>query len=151
MIDNNKDRNGNRDGNNEEKETPIVEIKKEISRKRKPNDEDQYRVVINKEVNEVLEILVKRANEGFDGGEIAKSDVANAILLDSEKSFGDAEIKTLRNLHFDDKKMLRSILRQAGDDVDLPEHLKKALRDHYGISESSKKRPLKTNSTVLKT
>lgn len=114
--------------------------KTEISKKRKISDEDQYRVVISKEINESLESLVKKINNGFDGGEITKSDVANFLILGSAKSFSDAEIKILRGLHFDEKKMLRSILRQTGDEGDLPEHLKKALREHYGLAESRERR-----------
>ena len=124
----------------QEKQIQNTENKSENSRKRKSSDDDQYRVVISRDVNEVLEKLVNRANDGFDGGDIAKSDVANLLLLNSAKSFSDADIKTLRVLHFDEKKMLRTLLRQSGDDGDLPEHLKKALREHYGLPEQSKKR-----------
>jgi hypothetical protein len=123
-----------------EKEIQNPENKTENSKKRKSNDEDQYRVVISSEVNGALENLVKRANDGFDGGEIAKSDIANFVLLNSWKSFSDADVKNLRALHFDEKKILRSILKQSGDEGELPEHLKKALREHYGLPENSKKR-----------
>ena len=99
--------------------------------------------MINSEVNTVLETLVKRSNEGFDGGEVTKSDVASLLLLSSAKSFSDSEIKTLRATHFDEKKMLRTLLKQSSDDVDLPDHIKKALREHYGMTEYPKKRAVK--------
>lgn len=134
-----------------EKEIQNTESKSEIFKKRKSSDEDQYRVVISSEVNGALENLVKRVNDGFDGGEIAKSDVANFMIVNSWKSFSDSDVKTLRALHFDEKKMLRSILKQSGNEGDLPEHIKKALREHYGLPENSKKRASKTHTLDLKT
>jgi hypothetical protein len=133
-----------------ENEIQNSESKSEKSKKRKSNDEDQYRVVIQSEVNAALENLVKRANDGFEGGEISKSDVANYVLLNSWKSFSDADVKTLQALHFDEKKMLRSILKQAGNERDLPEHLKMAIREHYGLPDDSKKRVSKTHTLHLK-
>lgn len=123
--------------NNKDKKEEIqnTEDKDQNPKKKKSLEEDQFRVVISRDVNEILEKLVTRANDGFDGGDIAKSDVANLLLLNSAKSFSDSDIKTLRALHFDEKKMLRAILRQSGDEGDLPEHLKKALREHYGLAE----------------
>ena len=134
-----------------EKEIQNTETKKENSKKRKSSDDDQYRVVISSEVNGALENLVKRANDGFEGGEIAKSDVANFVLLNSWKSFSETDVKSLRALNFDEKKMLKSILKQSGNEGELPEHLKKALREHYGLPENSKKRVPRSQTPGLKT
>lgn len=110
------------------------------SKKPKSAEEDQYRVVIQKESNDALEELVRRTNDGFEGGEVTKSDVVNFLISNHAKSFSDSDIKSLRLLHFDEKKVLRALLRKAGYDGDLPSEIKKVLREHLGISDSSKRR-----------
>ena len=138
--------------NNKDKKEEIqnTEDKNQNPKKKKSLEEDQFRVVISREVNEILEKLVIRANDGFYGGDITKSDVANLLLLNSTKSFSDVDIKILRTLHFDEKKMLRAILRQSGDEGDLPEHLKKALREHYGFDSKERKTLKKAAQTESK-
>ncbi|MEK6555424.1 MAG: hypothetical protein AABZ31_09300 [Bdellovibrionota bacterium] len=98
---------------------------------------DVHRVVISKDSNEALESVLHRCAEGFDSGTITKSDVANYILQNVNKFFSEADIKNLRAAHFDEKKVLGSILRTEGD---LPEDVKKALRIHYGIADKEKKK-----------
>ncbi|OYZ24326.1 MAG: hypothetical protein B7Y39_01335 [Bdellovibrio sp. 28-41-41] len=114
------------------------------TKKIKSAEDDQYRVVIQKESNDALEELVRRTNDGFEGGEVTKSDVVNLLISNHAKSFSDSEIKNLRLLHFDEKKVLRALLRKAGDDGDLPSEIKKVLREHLGISDSSKRRASKS-------
>ena len=125
------------------------EIQRSEAKKRKIADnEDQYRVVISKELNDLLEKLVERTNDGFDGGEVNKSDIANVVLLNAAKSFSEADVRILRNLHFNERKMLRVLLRKSEDSGDLPEEVKKALRGHYGLSEQNKKRSSKAQSEL---
>jgi hypothetical protein len=118
------------------------------SKREKSNDEDQYRVVINKESNEALEAMTRRTNDGFEGGEVSKSDIANFIFVGAAKSFSDADIKTLRQMHFDEKRVLRSMLKKAGGDGNLPEEIKRALREHFGMSDGSKKRASKPQNEL---
>lgn len=104
-----------------------------------------YRVVITRESNEALESVFDRCVGGFDSGTITKSDVANYIFQNINKFFTDNDVKNLRAAHFNEKKVLGSILRT---DADLPEELKKAIRAHYGIAgEKEKKRPNKQIGT----
>lgn len=134
-----------KENKNENSEVAVIETKK-----RKTLEEDQFRVVISKESNEVLEKLVVRVNDGFEGGEVNKSDIANVIFLNAAKTFSESEIKVLRNLHFDERKVLRALLRKSEDLSDLPEEIKKSLREYYGLSEQNKKRSSK-NQTELST
>ena len=131
-----------------EKEIQNTETKAESAKKRKSSDEDQYRIVISKEVNDALELAVSKTNADFHGVSVDKSDVGNYLLANATKVFTDSDVKALRYLHFDEKKILRSLLRNAGDDSELPEHLKKAIREHYGITEASKKRSSKTTNEI---
>lgn len=104
-----------------------------------------FRVVISKESNEALESAVSRCAEGFDAGTFTKSDIANYIFQNVSKFFSDADVKNLRAAHFDEKKMLGSILRT---DADLPEELRKAIRAHYGVDEKEKKKSSKKTDSL---
>jgi hypothetical protein len=99
-----------------------------------------FRVVISKESNEALESAVSRCAEGFEAGEFTKSDIANYIFQNIGKFFQDSDVKNLRAAHFNEKKMLGSILRT---DADLPEELRKAIRAHYGVDDKEKKKSSK--------
>ena len=127
-----------------------VGIKKTNSRKQKNNEEEQYRLIINKETNDLLESLVGRTNDGFVGGEVSKSDVASLLIQNAAKDFDESDIRSLRSRYFDEKKILRAILRKSGDDGELPEILKKVIREQFGLSEGSKKKTAK-NSNDLST
>lgn len=104
---------------------------------------DQCRVVISVEANGIVEKMVGIVNDGFSAGLITKSDVANYVFVNLEKYLNDSDFKNLRSIHFDDKKVLASILKNVDGENDLPEEIKKALREHYGITEKDKKRSLK--------
>jgi hypothetical protein len=84
-----------------------------------------------------LESVVDRVADGFSAGAVTKSDVANYIFQNIQKFFLDSDLKNLRSQHFDDKKVLGTILRGESD---LPEDLKKAIRMHYGITDKDKKK-----------
>jgi hypothetical protein len=118
----------------------IQGIEIQESRKSKNSDVDQYRVVISKETNDALEEMVKRASEGFDGGEIAKSDVVNLVVVNYVKSFSESDIKALRNLHFNERRMLKALLRKGGGEGELPEEIKRAVREYCGMVEPGKRR-----------
>lgn len=111
------------------------------------NANEVFRVVISKESNDSLEAVLSRCSEGFDSGSITKSDVANYVFQNLTKLFSDSDVKALRAAHFDEKKVLGSILR---NDDDLPEDLRKAIRAHFGIasSERDRKRSTKQSDNV---
>lgn len=118
----------------------IIESKKEKTKKENievKNEREQFRVVISLEANSSLEILLKKVCEGFEAGAVTKSDIANYVFTNLQKFFQEADIKALRTTHFDDKKVLSSILK---NEVELPEELKKAIRAHYGITEKEKRK-----------
>ncbi|MFP5519534.1 MAG: hypothetical protein ACLGGX_06495 [Bdellovibrionia bacterium] len=101
------------------------------------NANEVFRVVISKESNDSLEVALSRCSDGFDSGTITKSDVANYIFQNLAKFFSDSDVKTLRATHFDEKKVLGSILR---NDDDLPDEIRKALRIHFGFDDKDKKK-----------
>jgi transcriptional regulator with XRE-family HTH domain len=82
--------------------------------------------------------------------DLNKSDVANYIFCNLGRLLDDFDVKTLRNLHFDERKVLTSLAKNASEENQIPEPLRKALRELYGlteptaigISERPKKRPV---------
>jgi hypothetical protein len=110
--------------------------------------QEQFRVVINCEAHGALMALVERVNFAFEAGKITKSDLVNWMLTQSTKFVSDSDVKVLRNLHFDEMKILESMLKSADDRRDLPDEIKKALRDYYGLNEGSKKRPSNSSQKV---
>lgn len=126
----------NRRGRNGSAQTALG-LGQRNSKAQSTNVNEVYRVVISKESNDSLEAALSRCSDGFDSGAITKSDVANYVFQNLTKFFSDSDVKALRAAHFDEKKVLGSLLR---NDDDLPEELRKAIRAHYGISEKEKKR-----------
>lgn len=133
-----------------------MEIKniEEEKKKRKDGEEDgeqnkngdstQYRVVITAEANSELERYWKKAGEGKEPVQLTKSDLANYVLCNLSKFLTDSDIKTLRSLHFDERRVLQSLLKQSNDGSELPSELKRAIRDFYGVTERDKKRANKS-------
>lgn len=106
---------------------------------------DSFRVVISQEANEQLEKIVTKILNGFSGGSITKSDVADYVFINLTRMLNESDFKTIRSLHFDDKKMLGTLLK---NDDELPEDLKRALRNHYGVVEKEKRRYLRSQNDL---
>lgn len=118
----------------------VLNIKKEKDKKENNSlisGREQFRVVVSAEANMAIEAVLRRVCEGFDVGSITKSDIANFVFLNLQKYFLDSDIKTLRGIHFDEKKMLGTLLK---NERELPQDLKNAIRAHYGISSKEKKK-----------
>lgn len=123
--------------------TKVLGMKKEKNTEEEASLRDgreQFRVVISGEANGALEGMLKRVTDGFESGSVTKSDLANYVFQNLQKFLSESDIKILRALHFDEKKVLGSLLKTEDE---LPEDLKKAIRAHYGIIEKDKKKPAK--------
>ncbi len=119
--------------------------KEKKSSKTGNDNQEQYRVVITKEANECLEEIATKVNRGFEGGEVNRSDVAVYVFQNLSKLLSDSDLKAIRARHFDEKKVLGSILRSENE---LPEEIRRALREYYGVSEKDKKRTLRVTSEL---
>jgi hypothetical protein len=101
--------------------------------------QDQYRVVINIEANLALEEAVRKVGESYDGGIIDKSGVANYVFTHIARLISETDIKAMRHLYFDEALVLNTIARKAAKEGKLPDDLKRALREHYGIVEKERR------------
>lgn len=104
---------------------------------------EQFRVVITRFANAGLESAVTKINSGFEGGVVSRSDIANFLFTNLERLMSESDIKILRSQHFDEKKVLQSMLKSEGD---LPEDVRRVLREHFGVSDSGKKRVVRVSS-----
>lgn len=109
----------------------------------------QCRVVITKEANQELENLVEKIKEGNETVEITKSDVANYVFGNLNKVLSEADIKALKNIYFDERKVLQNLLKQSQEGAELPLEIKKMVRDLYGLGEQSKRRNSKNSSEAV--
>ena len=129
-----------------------TENKDQTKTKEKGNQTEtgQHRVVINKEANEELEKFVSKTCEGNESILLNKSDVANYVFMNLNKLLGESDMKTLRNLHFDEKRVLQMLLKQHNDGLELPIEIKRMVRDYCGVTDKDKKRsPKSAPDTVL--
>ena len=123
--------------------------KKNENTKKEKNEGTQCRVVITKEANQELENLVDKIKEGNETVEITKSDVANYVFGNLNKVLSEADIKQLKNIYFDERKVLQNLLKQSQDGAELPLEIKKMVRDLYGLGEQSKRKNLKNSSEAV--
>jgi hypothetical protein len=129
-------------------ENSVLEIKRGKEnriQKRNAEDQDQFRIVITREANDSLEEAVAKVNKGLEGSAVTRTDLAVYVFTHLSKLLSDADFKALRALHFDEKKVLGAILKS---EEDLPEELRRALREHYGIGDLNKKRPARIAPTL---
>lgn len=92
------------------------------------------RVVISMEARDTLERLVSDVNHGFIGGEVTVSDVANWLIEGARKGFSRDELKEIRTAHTDERKILEMILAGSAKADDLPEALRKVIRELNGLA-----------------
>lgn len=100
-------------------------------------EQEQFRLVLNKEANAFLEEFVSKVNKDFRGGKATKSEVANYIFANLKSLVSESDIKAIQSNCFDEREALLSL---GKGEQNIPEVLKKAVREAYGLSEKDKKR-----------
>ncbi len=115
----------------------------------KTGDSTQYRVVIGVEANTELERYLGKASEGKEPVDITKSDLANYVFCNLSRFLSESDLKSIRCQHFDERRVLQSLLKQASDGTELPEELRKAIRDHYGLNDREKRKSPKVPLPVF--
>jgi hypothetical protein len=136
------------DSNNLDNINKESKRKNKLAKKDDGDEQDQFRVVINKDANSFLDEFTRKVGDGFEAGTITKSDIANYVFKNLERYLSESDIKAMRALHFDERKVLSSILKRASEQNEIPEEIKKAIREHYGVYDKEKKRSSKTHSDL---
>jgi hypothetical protein len=110
---------------------------------REQKGEELHRITVSKQAERALSAVVEKINDGFSGGKVNRTQVANWILARFDETLTEAEIKEIRMEYFDEVAMLESILRQAKESGKVPTEFKGLLQKHLGMDEGPKKRPKK--------
>lgn len=109
------------------------------------NEQEQFRVVLNKDTNAALEEFVEKVNKDFRGGIATKSIVANYVFQNLKNFLSDSDIKAIHHKCFDDKEALLAL---GKSEQGIPEAVKKAIREAYGLLEKDKKRSSKMSNEL---
>lgn len=104
------------------------------------NGEEIQRITVSRDAQGALGNIVDRVNDGFTGGRVNRTQMANWILLRFNSELSEAQIKEIRAEHFDEVAMLESILRQAKETGKIPSDFKVLLQKQLGTEETGRKK-----------
>lgn len=126
--------------------------KEKIEEKNKDKDGEQkpekagdelHRITVSRGAERELTSIVDRVNDGFAGGKVNRTQIANWVLTRFSERLDDAAIKEIRMEHFDEVAVLESILRQAKESGRVPAEFKGLLQRQLGMDEAPKRRSKK--------
>lgn len=98
------------------------------------------RIVISNESWAALKAIIDKVNDGFNGGRVNQTEIANWIILRFQSELDEAQIKEIRAEHFDEVAMLESILKQAKESGKVPMDFKNLLQKQFGLDEPTKRK-----------
>lgn len=98
------------------------------------------RIVVSNESWAALKAMVDRVNDGFNGGRVNQTEIANWIISRFQSEIDEAQVKEIRAEHFDEVAMLESLLRQAKQSGKVPTDFKALLQKQLGFDEPVKRK-----------
>lgn len=98
------------------------------------------RNVVSNESWVALKAITDKVNDGFNGGRVNQTEIANWIISRFQSELDEAQIKEIRAEHFDEVAMLESVLRQAKESGKVPTDFKALLQKQLGFEEPVKRR-----------
>lgn len=98
------------------------------------------RIVVSNESLAALKIIIDKVNDGFNGGRVNQTEIANWIILRFQSELDEAQIKEIRAEYFDEVAMLESILKQAKESGKVPTDFKSLLQKQLGLDEPTKRK-----------
>lgn len=116
-----------------------IKIQNTEEQKNSGNEKIQ-RITVSKEAQNALENIKDRVNDGFTGGKVNLTQMANWILLRFQNELDETQIKEVRAEHFDEVAMLESILKQAKESGKVPTDFKALLQKHLSQEEPTKRK-----------
>lgn len=106
----------------------------------KNKGEDVQRMAISREALSVLLNVVDQINDGFVGGKVNRTQVANWMVLAFQKNLDEVQIKEIRSEYFDEVAMLESVLKRAKESGKVPADFKMLLQKQLGMDGAPKKK-----------
>lgn len=104
------------------------------------NGEEIQRITVSRDAQGALGNIVDRINDGFIGGRVNRTQMANWILLRFNNELNEAQIKEIRGDHFDEVAMLENILKQAKETGKMPSDFKSLLQKQFGLDEPTRRK-----------
>lgn len=98
---------------------------------------EQFRIVVNKQANEKLEEMVEKIKQDCESVSLDRSDLANYVFMNLNKLLGEVDIKKIRNLYFDEERIVKMMARRLKMKEALSDNAKKMLRDYYDSFEKN--------------
>lgn len=110
----------------------------------KKTDDGFVKITITKDAAESLKDLVARVNDGFDGGQVHRQDIASWVILHFMELVSEVEITQIRQVHYDDTAMFEAMYRKMKETGLLPEFLRDAMRKQFQTVPEVPKRSKKS-------
>jgi Fe-S cluster assembly ATPase SufC len=98
------------------------------------------RIVVSNESLVALKAIIDKVNDGFNGGKVNQTEIANWIILRFQSELDESQIKDIRAEHFDEVAMLENILKQAKESGKVPTDFKSLLQKQFGLDEPTKRK-----------
>lgn len=102
--------------------------------------EEIQRIVVSRTAEKALVTVIEKVNDGFIGGKVNKTQMANWIFLKFSENLSEADIKEIRSVYFDEVSVLESILRKAKETGKVPLEFKGLLQKQLGLEDFSKRK-----------
>lgn len=107
---------------------------------REQKAEEILRISISKTAEEALVAMVERVNDGYEGGKVNRTQVANWVLVQNQETLTDAQVKDIRAEHLDEFAFLESYMRKAKKSGKLPSELRAFMNKQLGLDDAPRKR-----------
>ena len=107
----------------------------------KPEEETETsRLSISKIASQALGLIIERVNNGFEGGKVNRSQIANWLIIRTNDDLSEEIVKEIRAQHIDEFAVFDAVLRRAKESGQLPAELRAFIQKHAGIDDSPKKK-----------
>lgn len=101
--------------------------------------DEVHRINISKMAEEALVEVLERVNDGFEGGRLNRTQMANWILMRFASQCSDSEIQQIRAENVNELAVLEAILKKAKKTGKLPTDVSLLIHKHLGFQEPAKK------------
>ncbi len=102
--------------------------------------EEILRITVSRAAEEALVGIVDRVNDGYEGGKVNRTQIANWVLIRAQETMQDNDIKDIRAEHLDEFAFMEALVRKAKKSGKLPSELRSFMNKQLGLDDAPKKR-----------
>ena len=108
--------------------------------------EEILRISVSKATERALIAIIDRVNDGFEGGRVNRTQLANWVFARAAENLSDADVQAIRAEYFDEISVLEAVLRKVKESGQVPKELREFLQQQAGF-DSGPKRAVKNRLT----